>query len=401
MNVVCIGAGPVGLEFCIRAVARGHDVTLIERDVIGANVRRWGHVTFFSPWRLNTSEVGLRVLDEMGVARPDPDGIPSGHDFLESYLNPLAEWLATRATVRTHTEVSHVGRKRLRKGDAPASIARRDDPFRVLIKSRDGREEALTCDAVVDCSGTYGNPNYLGAGGLPAIGERDLYRRITYVIPDALGEDSHIYAHRTTLIVGAGFSAATTLEMLIKLAERYPETRVVWVTRRDDAPYVRVPEDPLPSRDALAALGNAMTKSTEIVRHIGDVSVTELRPVEDDRVRVTLERGSGETLDVVVDRVIANVGYRPDTSIYEELQVHECYASQGPMKIAATLLAASETPADCLAASAAVADTLINPEPNFFILGSKSYGRTTDFLLRVGSEQCELVLTLLAEGGDA
>merc|ERR1711957_1044215 len=30
-----------------------------------------------------------------------------------------------------------------------------------------------------------------------------------------------------------------------------------------------------------------------------------------------------------VNTIIANVGYRPDSSIYEELQVHQCYASEG------------------------------------------------------------------------
>ena len=38
-------------------------------------------------------------------------------------------------------------------------------------------------------------------------------------------------------------------------------------------------------------------------------------------------------------------------------------------------------------------DVLKNPEPNFFILGSKSYGRNSNFLLRVGLEQVREVLT--------
>ncbi len=45
-----------------------------------------------------------------------------------------------------------------------------------------------------------------------------------------------------------------------------------------------------------------------------------------------------------VDRVIANVGYTPDTSLYRELQVHECYASLGPMKLAAALLGQTTAP---------------------------------------------------------
>jgi hypothetical protein len=38
---------------------------------------------------------------------------------------------------------------------------------------------------------------------------------------------------------------------------------------------------------------------------------------------------------------------------------------------------------------------LKNPEPNLFIIGMKSYGRGSAFLLRLGHEQVQHVLTLL------
>ncbi|MCP5116876.1 MAG: monooxygenase, partial [bacterium] len=41
--------------------------------------------------------------------------------------------------------------------------------------------------------------------------------------------------------------------------------------------------------------------------------------------------------------------------------------------------------------------TLKNPEPGFFILGSKSYGRRNDFLMRVGWEQVGEVFSLLVQ----
>ena len=42
---------------------------------------------------------------------------------------------------------------------------------------------------------------------------------------------------------------------------------------------------------------------------------------------------------------------------------------------------------DCLAQTSHGAETLTNPEPGLFILGSKSYGRNNTFLMRVGWEQ--------------
>jgi len=63
------------------------------------------------------------------------------------------------------------------------------------------------------------------------------------------------------------------------------------------------------------------------------------------------------------------------------------------MKLASALLSSSSV--DCLIQESHGADTLKNPEPNFFILGSKSYGRNATFLMRVGWEQVDEVFSLL------
>jgi hypothetical protein len=60
------------------------------------------------------------------------------------------------------------------------------------------------------------------------------------------------------------------------------------------------------------------------------------------------------------------------------------------MKLAAALLGAAG--GDCLAQPAPSADLLSNPEPGFFILGSKSYGRNSSFLLRQGLQQIDSIL---------
>jgi hypothetical protein len=75
--------------------------------------------------------------------------------------------------------------------------------------------------------------------------------------------------------------------------------------------------------------------------------------------------------------------------------VHECYATCGPIKLAAALIGESGG-GDCLAQAGHGPETLVNPEPGFFILGSKSYGRNSQFLLRVGWEQVDQVFSLIA-----
>jgi len=46
-----------------------------------------------------------------------------------------------------------------------------------------------------------------------------------------------------------------------------------------------------------------------------------------------------------------------------------------------------EAGADCLATPVFGAETLLHPEPGYFTLGMKSYGRNSNFLLRTGYEQ--------------
>jgi hypothetical protein len=111
-------------------------------------------------------------------------------------------------------------------------------------------------------------------------------------------------------------------------------------------------------------------------------------------LRVTLSMRGG-LKRVRVDRIIALVGYEPDRSIYAELQVHECYATGGPFKLAASLMGEAGASPDCLAGSAPSADLLSNPEPGFFILGSKSYGRNSAFLIRSGLDQIRSLFAYL------
>ena len=89
------------------------------------------------------------------------------------------------------------------------------------------------------------------------------------------------------------------------------------------------------------------------------------------------------------------VGYAPDLSLSDELQFHACYATQGPMRLAAQLLAQAGS-GDCLQISASDAEALRNPEPGFYVIGAKSYGRNPDFLLQRLPEQIEAVLDMMA-----
>ena len=60
-------------------------------------------------------------------------------------------------------------------------------------------ERIVKADAILDCSGTYAQPNGLGDGGIPAPGEGAAQDRIYYGIPDLAGDDRERFAGPASL----------------------------------------------------------------------------------------------------------------------------------------------------------------------------------------------------------
>ena len=383
-RIAIIGAGPVGLEAALHGQALGHRVQVYERGTIGENMNRWGHITLFSCWELNHSELGAKTLREAGRPLPGPNDYLTGRQHVERYLRPLAETEPLRNCIREGVEVLYVGRDGIGKKDLIGGPRDRH-PFRILLEREQG-EEIAEADIVIDCSGTYGHHNWMGNGNIPALGEIELREQIAYTVQDLLGEKREQYSGRRVLLVGSGHSAATALDALTQL----PNTSVTWIAQTGEKPPLPIfPDDPLPERARLSAKANELAKGgnprvayhpATLVERLtrktrrGESFAVELRSI-----------GTRSQETIVVDRILAYVGYHPDNRIYRELQMHECYASMGPMKLSAALLGSSS--ADCLANEFHRADVLANPEPNFFVLGSKSYGKNSNFLIRIGLEQ--------------
>lgn len=392
-RIAIVGAGPVGLEAALYASTLGHRVTVFERGVVGQHVREWGHVRLFSKFEINRSSLAARTLNETGVALPDDGEYQDGRAYVERYLEPLAQSAALRGTVRERTEVLAIGRDRLLKRDLIGGD-RQSHPFRLLVR-KNGAESTETADVVLDCSGTWRHANALGNGGIPAPGEEAAAALIRYRLDDIRGADRARYEGKRVILVGAGHSAATALDQLRQL----DGTTTLWVWNgAGPQPYTLYENDPLPERDRLGRLGNRIASAGEAGVEVRDRTVVEqIETTRAGTVRVTLAGPAGNDT-VEADTVLALVGFRPDRRLYRELQVHECWATMGPMKLAATLTGSNN--ADCLAQTSAGAETLTNPEPGFFILGAKSYGKNVNFLIRLGLQQIRDVFTLI-EGDPA
>jgi thioredoxin reductase len=393
-RIAILGAGPIGLEAGIYARQLKLTFTIYEQGRVGEHMWRWGHVRLFSPFGMNATTLGRKAIQSQKLEPefPADDACISGREHVERYLAPLAGVL--RENLRTETRVLSVGRAGYYKQDAVGDPARAKQPFLLLVRERnqDRYDEA---DIVLDCTGTYSHHRWLGPSGIPALGESQAEPHIAYGLVDVLGDAKRDYVNKSVLLIGAGYSAATTACSLAKLAQEHNTTWTTWVARAAQTqPLRRIPNDPLRERDRLAMQANSLaTRDDDNVEFHASTSVEGIEPQFNNQSFKVALRSGGQKKTFEVDKIIANVGYTPDRALYRELQIHECYASFGPMKLA-SLLAGSKSQ-DCLKQVCHGPESLRNPEPNFFILGAKSYGRDAQFLMRIGFEQVRDVFTLI------
>ncbi len=372
LRIAVIGAGPVGIEAALYAKTLGFPVVVFERGEVADHLTRWGHVRLFTPFALNHTPLGADTIrkEHPGHQLPAGADLISGSDYRDIYLLPLALSGGLCDCIRMKTEVLHIGRTSLFKSDPPVSLKRRKAPFRILARESGGQEKAEEADIVLDCSGTYATHRWLGEGGIPALGELAAERHIAYGVPDILGAQKSQYAGKSVIVIGGGYSAATSVASLATLAEQNNATWIIWLNRGTrGAPLPRASADPLRERDRLAARANTLaTRGEGHVEYHANTAIDKIECHGPDKGFRVTGSCAGNEMVWEVDRVIANVGYRPDLSICRELHVSEPDGKFG----------------------------VLQPEPNYYLLGAKSLGQDSNFLLRNGFEQIRDVFGRIA-----
>jgi len=375
-HVAILGAGPIGLDAALACADAGWSHTIYEAgDRVGAHVRAWQHASMFTPWSLNVSPRMRRHLEGAGRFVPDGETAPSGVELLDDLIEPLGALPEIRSRLILQARVVAVARAGLLKHEEIGAATRASRPFRLMIDTADG-EAAGSADLVLDCTGTYSVANTLGDGGIPALGER--CTTIVRTLPDT---SDPLRWRGVVVLVGAGKSAQTAARDLSAL----PDTRVEWIVRAEHPDWGQVENDSLPGRQHLVESSHALARGDNdrvTVRTATHVASLEQQA---GQVRVGIATSSGPITYLQADHVVGLTGYTGDATLYRQLQVHECYATAAPIALSAVLLGAQS--GDCLAQPAVGFDVLRSPEPNFYILGSKSYGRLNTFLLRSGYQQ--------------
>jgi NADPH-dependent 2,4-dienoyl-CoA reductase/sulfur reductase-like enzyme len=397
LPVAILGAGPVGLAALAHLLDRGLPALVLEAGAtVGANFLSHGHVRLFSPWRFNVDAAMAARLARTGWQAPPPDELPLSREVVERVLQPFAALPEVASALHLNTRVTAVSREGF---DKVKTAGREHAPF-VIHALQDGRPVTWKARAVIDATGTWSQPNPVGANGLPAEGEAAQAARIFYGIPDVLGAHRSRYAGRRTLVVGAGHSAANALLDLARLAREVPGTQIDWAVR-SSAParaFGGGSADALPARGQLGSELRALQERGELSFHAG-LRITALHAPTDGRLVVEALDAAGAPVQIDgIDEIICATGQRPDLSLARELRLKldpwlESTEALGPL--------IDPNLHSCGTVRPHGHRELSHPEPGFYTVGVKSYGRAPTFLLATGYEQARSVAAALAGDTEA
>jgi hypothetical protein len=388
LPVAVLGAGPVGLAAAAHLVARGFTPLLLESGAqVAGNLETYRHVRLFSPWQYNVDKAARQLLTAAGWQAPDPAALPTAGEIIDHYLKPMAALPAIAANLKLAHRVIAITRAGF---DKVKTRGRENAPFVIRVATPGGECEYMA-SAVIDATGTWSQPNPLGANGLPAQGEAALRDRIAYGMPDVLGAGRQRYAGRRVLVVGAGHSAAGSLLALATLAEQVPGTHVVWAIRgrQGSRLFGGGEADGLPARGQLGTRLKALQQTGRLELH------------QEFRIQALTETASGITVSAQagapgiegIDEIIAATGARPDLDLTRELRVRH-----DPWLESTDLLAPLIDPNEhsCGTVRPHGHRELAHPERGYYAVGAKSYGRAPNFLMATGYEQVRSVVAALA-----
>ena len=388
LPVAIIGGGPVGLAAAAQLAARKQPFLLFEAgNEVAASVRSWGHVTLFSPWQYNIDAAAKTLLEQTEWQEPNGDEIPSGDELIDLYLKPLAELEQIKPFIYTNHPVIALTRQ---NNDKMKSKGRNDQPF-VIYTEVQGELKTFQARAVLDATGTWGNPNPAQGNGVWLPSEKALAERIDYRIPN-VGVNASLYSNKKVAVIGGGHSAINSLLNLAELKKQSPDTDITWILRKENVEmaYGGEQNDELMARGALGSRIRQLVDEGKI-HVVTPFFISSLKETGKISIMGT-QRGEKIVLDGF-DRLVVNTGSRPDYSINEEIRLTIDSATESVTALA-SLIDPNEH--SCGTVEAHGEATLRQPEQGFYVVGAKSYGRAPTFLMATGYEQVRSIVAFLA-----
>ena len=195
------------------------------------------------------------------------------------------------------------------------------------------------------------------------------------------------------LVVGSGHSAINAILELDKLKEKYPATEIHWVVRKNNISEVYGGQE----NDALAARGALGIKIEELI--VNDrVSVYTSFQIQqlirqENKLTIVGFQGDQRLALPGIDEIISNTGSRPDFSFIREVRLDIDPSLESVAEIAELI---DPNIHSCGTVRPHGEKELRQPDKDFYIVGSKSYGRAPTFLMATGYEQVRSIVAALA-----
>ena len=192
-------------------------------------------------------------------------------------------------------------------------------------------------------------------------------------------------------MAGSGHSAFNVLLELAELARSEPRTAITWVARSTQLRKILggADADELPERGRLGERLGALIAQGTLQVETGFKAAT----VTGTPGGLVVSDGARDLAPV--DEIVVATGFRPELAILRELRLALDEVVESPFALAPLI---DPNIHSCGTVPPHGAEELKHPEPDFFIVGMKSYGRAPTFLLRTGYEQVRSVV--LALSGD-
>ncbi len=376
-------------------VKRNKAFVLIEKgETVGAALMQWKHVRLFSPWEYTIDLASKELLVLHGWTSPPKDELPTGEEMVHDYLQPLAELPEIKPHIVTGGRVVAIQRYGI---DKMKTAGRETFPFEVTYE-KDRSIHRVFTSALIDATGTWESPNPVGASGNAATGEKENASQIYYGIPEVMGQHRSRYEGKTVAVVGSGHSAINTLLELDRLKQEVPDTEIVWVLRKKsvEETFGGGDNDALPARGSLGTRVSFLVKEGRVRIH----SPFRTYTIENIGGKLRLIGLSGHQSSIIegIDEIVVNTGARPDFSYVRELRFHADAALECVPELAELI---DPNVHSCGTVRPHGEAELRQPEKNFYIVGSKSYGRAPTFLMATGYEQVRSIAAALSGDWEA
>lgn len=331
---------------------------------IASSMREWGHVSLFTTWEESMDVVVKKLLANNNIELPVENTCPTGGEFVKRYLKPLTNIDVIKRNLFTNTEVQSI----------TAQNETDEAQFRIEYVQRN-TPKMVESKVVIDASGSWGNFN--------SITDQDFINsKIYYGIP-SIGYISKNYQNKNLAVIGNGHSAMNSILAI----QQNSNSKIDWIIRSEKAKF------------GLSKVGGRSSELEQSIAALIDSgSIRLINNFDTDKIEVS--QSSKYLLSSVnklnsgpYDYVIANTGAIPNYQILKNINLDLDSKFQTASKLANQIDPKLHS---CDTVSYTFADTIITHQ-NYYVVGMKSFGKASNFLLSSGYKILDEMIDYLFE----